>query len=482
MDVARRNLDAARRGDATTGLCGTGVADNGPNRVIVGRPVPSRTSSARVARARPRALAPGNPWGASDRPDGHSGHEAFQLRLGVSSRRTDEGTRSTRLFRLEWTCRLPPIRRACSRRRICSPHSSSSSDCGWSRRRCRATTSSSTRSAARRRTRDPSDRAVSSGRDSRLFVNNAPGQVLLVTSVPDVDSRHVWLLVFLLAMGQPATLLASDYFGQVTFNGLPGSRRHGDRPTLTARSSRRRRQRPTATASISLADLADGLWTLTIELFGFATITREITVPTKDGSAAGRAERPLVRRAHARAAAGADIRQLLIRSRQPRRARRGADQPHGADRSRGNGRGRRPPDQRQPEQRRVDAVRAAARHRQQPAEASRGLQLRRGIPDGQLGVGRASVLADRLAVGQAVVRRHAGARHVPGTDQGAVAAEPDHAVARLPGRVDDERDHAVHTDADGPGARGRLLADARRARPAGSRSSIRRRGSRSTGA
>ncbi len=31
----------------------------------------------------------------------------------------------------------------------------------------------------------------------------------------------VWLLVFLLAMGQPATLLASDYFGQVTFNGVP---------------------------------------------------------------------------------------------------------------------------------------------------------------------------------------------------------------------------------------------------------------------
>ena len=36
VDVARRNLNAARRGEATTGLCGTGVADNGPNRVIVG--------------------------------------------------------------------------------------------------------------------------------------------------------------------------------------------------------------------------------------------------------------------------------------------------------------------------------------------------------------------------------------------------------------------------------------------------------------
>jgi uncharacterized protein (TIGR03435 family) len=36
LDVVRRNLDAARRGDATTGLCGPGVADNGPNRIFVG--------------------------------------------------------------------------------------------------------------------------------------------------------------------------------------------------------------------------------------------------------------------------------------------------------------------------------------------------------------------------------------------------------------------------------------------------------------
>ena len=36
MDLVRRNLDAARRGDATTGLCGFGLADNGPNRIFVG--------------------------------------------------------------------------------------------------------------------------------------------------------------------------------------------------------------------------------------------------------------------------------------------------------------------------------------------------------------------------------------------------------------------------------------------------------------
>ena len=175
--------------------------------------------------------------------------------------------------------------------------------------------------------------------------------------------------------------------------------------------------------------------------------------PHESGSAAGRPERPLVRRAHARVAAGADIRPVdSVRA--SRRARQGAGRRHRAQRSRRNGRRRWPFDQRQPQQRRVHGVRAAARHRQQPAEAPRGLQLRRRIPDGQLGVGRESVLADWLDIGQAVVRRHAGVRHVPGSDQSAMAAERHHAVARLPGRVDDERDHAVRTDADGPGASG----------------------------
>ena len=35
MEMVRRNLDAARRGEATTGLCGPGIADNGPNRIFV---------------------------------------------------------------------------------------------------------------------------------------------------------------------------------------------------------------------------------------------------------------------------------------------------------------------------------------------------------------------------------------------------------------------------------------------------------------
>src|SRR5687768_14435097 len=87
-----------------------------------------------------------------------------------------------------------------------------------------------------------------------------------------------WLFVFLLATGQPATLLASDYFGQVTFNGVPV-------PGVTVTAT----QGPSKTAATTnqdgiyhLADIADGLWTLTIELFGFATITRDVTVPVTE--------------------------------------------------------------------------------------------------------------------------------------------------------------------------------------------------------
>ncbi|MGH9238287.1 MAG: carboxypeptidase regulatory-like domain-containing protein [Vicinamibacterales bacterium] len=88
----------------------------------------------------------------------------------------------------------------------------------------------------------------------------------------------VWLLVFLLTVGQQATLLASDYFGKVTFNGLavPGA-------TVTATKADAKTSATTDAEGIyHLADLADGFWTLTIELFGFETITREIKVPTNE--------------------------------------------------------------------------------------------------------------------------------------------------------------------------------------------------------
>src|SRR4029450_13291762 len=93
----------------------------------------------------------------------------------------------------------------------------------------------------------------------------------------------VWLFVLLLAMGQPATLLAADYFGQVTFNGLPvpGATvraTQGD-PSSSLGASKKVSATSDAEGIYHLAALADGLWTLTIELFGFDTITRQIEVP-----------------------------------------------------------------------------------------------------------------------------------------------------------------------------------------------------------
>ena len=64
----------------------------------------------------------------------------------------------------------------------------------------------------------------------------------------------VWLVVFLLAMGQPATLLASDYFGQVTFNGLPVP---GATVTAT-QADRRHRPRPMPTVSTTSPILRTG--------------------------------------------------------------------------------------------------------------------------------------------------------------------------------------------------------------------------------
>ena len=94
-----------------------------------------------------------------------------------------------------------------------------------------------------------------------------------VSSVTSVTSARatIWLLVLLLATGQPIGLAASDYFGQVTFNGLPvpGA-------TVAATQGDKKASATTNQDGIyHLADLADGLWTLTIEMFGFATITRD---------------------------------------------------------------------------------------------------------------------------------------------------------------------------------------------------------------
>src|SRR4051812_22506507 len=85
----------------------------------------------------------------------------------------------------------------------------------------------------------------------------------------------VSLLIVLLALGQSASLLAADYFGLVTFNGVPVPG-----VTITATKGDRSIAATTSQDGIyQLADLADGDWNLHIEMLGFAPIQRLITVP-----------------------------------------------------------------------------------------------------------------------------------------------------------------------------------------------------------
>ncbi len=81
--------------------------------------------------------------------------------------------------------------------------------------------------------------------------------------------------MLVLVTGQPIGLAASDYFGQVTFNGVavPGvsvAAEQGTRKTAATTD---------ADGIFHLADLADGLWNVTIAMPGFTSITRVITVP-----------------------------------------------------------------------------------------------------------------------------------------------------------------------------------------------------------
>lgn len=90
-----------------------------------------------------------------------------------------------------------------------------------------------------------------------------------------------WLLVLLLVIGQPMGLAASDYFGQVTFNGVPV-------PGVTVTAAQGVRHAIVTTdldGIYHFADLADGLWNLTIEMLGFAAIRHEIKVPAGEEAA-----------------------------------------------------------------------------------------------------------------------------------------------------------------------------------------------------
>src|SRR5213596_854540 len=80
-----------------------------------------------------------------------------------------------------------------------------------------------------------------------------------------------WLLCVLAA---PAGVTAPDHYGRVTFGGVPV-------PGATVTATRENQQRVTVTDQQGVyrfANIADGVWTLRIEMLGFATIVQDITI------------------------------------------------------------------------------------------------------------------------------------------------------------------------------------------------------------
>ncbi len=84
---------------------------------------------------------------------------------------------------------------------------------------------------------------------------------------------RVAVVLFVLA-GAGSSLLASQHAGRVTFGGLPV-------PGATVTATQGDKQVVTATDQqgiYRLADLADGTWTVRVEMLGFAKLTKEIAV------------------------------------------------------------------------------------------------------------------------------------------------------------------------------------------------------------
>ena len=110
-----------------------------------------------------------------------------------------------------------------------------------------------------------------------------------------------WLLLFcaIAWMSGLSLAMASEYHGQVTFGGLPLP---GSTVTVTATQGEKTAVAITDTQGFySFADLADGKWTITIEMTGFAPVKQEVTVAPN--AAAGAFEMKLLTLEQMRAAA-----------------------------------------------------------------------------------------------------------------------------------------------------------------------------------
>ncbi len=110
-----------------------------------------------------------------------------------------------------------------------------------------------------------------------------------------------WLLLFcaIAWMSGLSLAMASEYHGQVTFGGLPLP---GSTVTVTATQGEKTAVAITDSQGFySFADLADGKWTIAIEMTGFAPVKQEVTVAPN--AAAGAFEMKLLTLEQMRAAA-----------------------------------------------------------------------------------------------------------------------------------------------------------------------------------
>lgn len=99
---------------------------------------------------------------------------------------------------------------------------------------------------------------------------------------PKVGKRHLLLcaVAWLALAGQA---LASEYHGQVTFGGLPVP---GSSVTVTATQGGKKAVAITDSQGVfEFADLADGVWTINIEMTGFAPVKQQVTVAPNAPSA-----------------------------------------------------------------------------------------------------------------------------------------------------------------------------------------------------
>ena len=85
---------------------------------------------------------------------------------------------------------------------------------------------------------------------------------------------RAWLIAFALLFSAHAGLAATDHFGRVTFGGLPV-------PGATVTASQGDQRLATVTDQEGVFHLAapsEGLWTVRVEMIGFAVATQEIAI------------------------------------------------------------------------------------------------------------------------------------------------------------------------------------------------------------